>query len=193
MGRDKAALPFGTESLLARTVRLVREVADNVVVCGRGQVAAGGARALEDAHPGAGPLVALLDAAERLDAGLLIVVACDMPLLRPAVLRRLLDGVGNGDACVPKLGGIAVPTCAVYRRSAVVAAGLQLRAEGASSLRALLGRLDVRFVDEASLREVDPLLLSFTPCNTPEQYRRALGAAGFDAEPCGTRHDHAEP
>lgn len=185
MGKDKATLPFGAESLRDRAVRLVREVTAEVVVCGRGGDGALDAVTLADAHPGAGPLVALLDAVDRLDAEWLVVVACDMPLLQPAVLRLLLEGADGRDACVPRIDGVIVPTCAVYRRAAVAAAGPRLRAEGASSLRALVECLDARVLDEDAVRAVDPRLLTFTPCNTPEQYGRALAAAGLAESAAG--------
>jgi molybdopterin-guanine dinucleotide biosynthesis protein A len=180
MGRDKASLPFGSETLLQRVVRLVRTVADEVVLAaGAGQAVPAGLTVVRDPREGLGPLPALLGASSAIDAEYVFLVACDTPLLQPALIRLLLDRAQGWDACVPVVSGVLMTTCAVYRPSAVRAAAEPLLSEGRSSLRALLGGLQTRYLDEPTLRQADPHLLSFIPCNTPEEYRKALALAGF--------------
>ena len=176
MGRDKATLPFGDESMLARAVRIAGEVSDDViVVCPRQLPVPSQVRAIAD--PGEGPLVALTAALRSARAGQVLLLACDMPLVTRPMLRHLQALAGERDACVPRIGGIAVPTCAVYRRE-VVELAEPLVARGARALRALLEMLSVRWVEESELRAVDPDLVSFIDCDTPEDYARALGIAG---------------
>ena len=63
MGRDKASLPFGAETLLERVLRSVATVTSEVVVAGApAQVMPPGIRVSADTWPGDGPLPALLDA-----------------------------------------------------------------------------------------------------------------------------------
>jgi molybdopterin-guanine dinucleotide biosynthesis protein A len=175
MGRDKAALPFGGESLLARAVHAVSQVSDDVMVVGPLAVAAGGARHTPD--PGEGPLVALTTALRSAREGHVLLLACDMPLVTPALLRQLHALAGEADACVPRVDGIPVPTCAIYRRDVIEVAD-PLVARGERALRALLERLSVRWVEESELRTADPDLVSFIDCDTPEDYARALAIAG---------------
>jgi molybdopterin-guanine dinucleotide biosynthesis protein A len=78
---------------------------------------------------------------------------------------------------VPRVAGVAVPTCAVYRRD-VIGVAEPLVARGARSLRALIDVVSVRWVEERELRTVDPDLISFIDCDTPEDYARALALAG---------------
>jgi molybdopterin-guanine dinucleotide biosynthesis protein A len=176
MGRDKAGLPFGGESMLARAVHTVSEVSDDVMVVGPSAVAAAGQpRHVSD--PGEGPLVALTMALRSAREGKVLLLACDMPLVTPALLRHLQALAGEADACVPRVEGIAVPTCAIYRRDVVEVAG-PLVARGERALRALLEGLSVRWVEESELRTADPDLASFIDCDTPEDYARALAIAG---------------
>jgi len=180
MGRDKASLPFGPESLVARVIRLVRDEVDEVVLAaGAGQVVPAGPRVLRDSREGLGPLPALVAAAAAVDREYAFVVACDTPLLQSPLVRLLLERAEGWDACVPMVNDVPMTTCAVYRTAAVTAAAGPALASGETSLRALVARLRTTYVNEPVLREVDPRLLSFTPCNTPGEYRRALALAGL--------------
>jgi len=187
MGRDKLSLPFGGETMLARVLRTVRQVAPDVVLVAReGQaLPATGLEAVRDPAEGLGPLAAIAVGLSSLHTDRAIVVACDMPLLRPAMLRRLLDLAEGRDACVPVLDGFAIPTCAVYRRELATLAS-ELVAARQLSPAALLERVNARYVDAADLRDVDPALESFRDCNTPERYFEALRLAGLEAS---SEHD----
>src|SRR5215212_5164101 len=93
LGRDKALLTLDGEPLLARTVRLLHGLADDVIVLGppeRGALAPG-ARVLPDERPGDGPLPALATALREMRGERLVAVATDMPLLNPSLLAYLLD------------------------------------------------------------------------------------------------------
>ena len=95
----------------------------------------------------------------------MFAVACDLPLLRPALVRRLLDLASGFDACVPVVDDRLVPTCAVYHQRVVAVAD---RLVLARQLRAssLADAVHARHVSEEELREVDPELESFYDCNT---------------------------
>jgi molybdopterin-guanine dinucleotide biosynthesis protein A len=175
MGRDKSALPFGSETALERVVRVLRDVTRDVVLVGRPATAvSSGLRVIGD--PGAGPLAALGVGLREVVTGRALLVACDMPFLSSEVLRFLLDQQGEHDACVPRPADVALPTCAVYARRAdrIVQS---LVDDGERSLRALLDRLTVRWVEDSELRAIDPELQSFMDCDTPEDYARALKIA----------------
>jgi molybdopterin-guanine dinucleotide biosynthesis protein A len=192
MGRDKAALPFGNETLLARVVRLVSEVADDVVLVAReGQALPEGLesstragsppRIVRDPAEGLGPLAGIAVGLGAIRGERALVVACDMPLLRPALGRRLVDLAQDVDAVVPVVDGFPVATCAVYARS-VAGRAQKLVAEGELRPRAFLESVRTRFVAGEQLRAADPTLESFRDCDTDEDYRAALRAAGLPAE-----------
>lgn len=179
MGRDKALLPFGPETLLERVIRLSRSAVDEVVLAaGASQAVPGGIPVIRDARDGLGPLPALAGAASVVETDYMVLVACDTPLLQPALIRLLLDRAQGWDACVPIVGGVVMTTCAVYRTRAVKAAVGPLLLAGGTSLRSLLSSLRTLYLDEPTLRQADPQLLSFTPCNTPAEYAQSLALAG---------------
>lgn len=179
MGRDKASLPFGGESLLSRVVRLVAPAVDDIVLsAAEGQQISAELPVVRDRDAYAGPVPALIEAWPRVRHEVVLVLAVDTPLLQPAVIE-LLKGLWApaDEAVVPRVAGRAMPVCALYRRTAALAAARRLPA--GASLHALLEGLAVHWVDEAALRHVDPDLLTFLPCNTNEDYGRALARAGL--------------
>jgi len=179
MGRDKAALPFGPETLLERVVRLVSEAAGEVVLVAReGQALPGGLEAVRDPAEGLGPLAGIAVGLAAVRGERAFVAACDMPLLRPALAVRLCELLGEHDACVPVIDGFPVPTCAVYARR-VAGRASELVAARELRPRTLLAGLRVRYVPGDDLRDVDPRLESFLDCDTEAGYRAALRAAGL--------------
>ncbi len=179
MGRDKASLPFGGEPLLARVTRIVRGVVDDVVLVAReGQVLPGGFEAVRDPAEGLGPLAAIAVGLRAVSGARAFVAACDMPLLRPELICRLFDLATDVDACVPLIEGYPMTTCAVYART-VVDLAEALVAERQLKPRVFIERLHTRYVEPEAFRDVDPGLVSFQDCDTPDAYEAALRAAGF--------------
>ncbi len=112
---------------------------------------------------------------------MVIVVACDMPFVDPALLGFLLGLVGDGvDAVVPLVRGEPQPLHAVYSRACAGAAAAQIMT-GDLKMAKLLDRLRVRYVAEAELRAVDPELRSFFNINTPADLELARSLAGSQA------------
>lgn len=173
MGTDKASLGFGGETLLSRTVRVVSQVTDDVLVVGRvGGNDALSARYLADDFPNSGPLGGLLTGLRQARYPYATVVACDMPFLDASVLRLMGEVAEGYDAVVPRLDGSAQPTLAVYGRSCSGAIERQF-ARGDLALRNLLPELRVRWIDDEEIRRVDPSGQSFRNVNTPGDWEEA--------------------
>lgn len=187
MGRDKASLAFGEETLVERVARLAGEVVDEVVLVAReGQELPGGLEAVRDPAEGLGPLAAIAVGLTAVRGDRAFVVACDMPLLRPAVVRRLLDLSAGYDACVPVIAGFAMTLCAVYARTVAPRAAALVAAR---HLRPpfLVDQLRTRYLGAADFIDIDPDLETFHDCNTPERYADALRRARLGASPTGDR------
>jgi len=188
MGRDKAllTLPDGRTALgaildaasaVASPVFLAVDTGEHLALL-RPALAGREPRLLLDDRPGSGPLAALTRAIGASTAPVLLALAVDMPLVRPELLRllieRLLAGLDSGDlAVVPRVGGVEQPLCTAY------AATLAPRAEaalaiGRRDLRALFVGPGIRFLDEPDLRHADPDLRSFASANTPEEWAAML-------------------
>jgi molybdopterin-guanine dinucleotide biosynthesis protein A len=187
MGRTKATLPFGSELLLPRVVRLLAEVvAPCVVVAAPGQDLPGlpeGVRVVRDRQSGRGPLEGLYCGLSALgtasDAA--YVTGCDVPLLQPAFVRRMIDLLGDYDVVVPVEGAFHYPLAAVYRARVVEPIALMLQRDELR-LISFYERVVTRTVSVDSLREVDPDLRSLLNVNRPEDYARALQLANISRD-----------
>lgn len=161
MGFDKAQTTVGGRSLAASVAEVVGRVARPVVEVGPG--VSGAALVTREEPPGAGPLPAVAAGVAALGAGGyhgdVLVVACDLPRLGPAVLR-LLAGFAAPVSVVPVVAGKAQPLCARWSGPDLVAA-TAAAAAGERSLRPLLARPGVVFLDEAAWGAVaDPAELA---------------------------------
>jgi molybdopterin-guanine dinucleotide biosynthesis protein A len=174
MGQDKALLPFGREILLARVIRIVREAADDVVIVAReGQILPEGFEAARDPAEGLGPLAGIAVGLRNIKSDRAFVSGCDAPLLRPALIRRLLELSDGYDAAVPLIADRFMTTTAVYARS-ILPVAEALIASRELRTRGLLNHVRVRAIEASELYDVDPDLDSFRACNTPDDYADAL-------------------
>jgi len=134
---------------------------------------------VRDPVEGRGPLqgIAAGLTALRLD-GLkaAFVTSCDIPLLSAAVVRVIVDSLGEADLSAVRIDGRWHPMAGVYRTA--LAERAQERVD-AGNLR-VIDFLEVngaRETAEFALRQTDPQLLSLMNVNTPEDYARVLELA----------------
>ena len=187
MGRDKASLPFGDETLLARVMRLVAECVPRerilLVAAAEQQLPSlpWEATVIRDRQADQGPLPAIIDGLATFGASILsaFVVSCDAPLLEFALVERLFQLLlTEADAVIPTEGERLHPLLAVYRPRVAEALRPQLAA-GTTSLHGALRSSGCRIVEASveQLRAADPELRSFLNCNTCDEYETALDLA----------------
>ena len=120
----------------------------------------------EDLLPARGPLTGIYTGLSCARAPEVLVVPCDAPLIRPALLEHLLTHTG-ATAVVPEADGRLQTAFGVWsQRSTSVLVGA-LNGEHLS-VRAVLDQVDARIVGEDELRAADPDLRSFCNVNTPD-------------------------
>jgi molybdopterin-guanine dinucleotide biosynthesis protein A len=184
MGRPKALLPFGHETMLERVVRKLSEVARPIVVVLAPQqpvppLAAEVILARDD-QEGQGPLCGLWAGLQALvgQADLAFVTGCDVPLLVPQVARALASRLGQADIVVPVEGEQVHPLAAVYRVRVLPQLG-ELLAAGRRRPLDLIERVPSVRVPVEELKAVDPQLATFRNLNHPADYLAALREAGL--------------
>ena len=179
MGRPKAWLPFGNELMLPRVVRLLGAVvAPLVVVAAPDQdipPLPSEVVLVHDEEKGRGPLQGLAAglAALRGRADAAYASSCDVPFLRPAFVRRLIDLLGDHLICVPRVEGYHHPLAAVYRVE-VIDTVRRLLAEDRLRPFFLFEEVSTRVVEAAELSDGDPSFETLRNLNTAEEYEAAL-------------------
>ncbi len=179
MGRPKAWLPFGGEIMLPRVVRIIGEaVAPIVVVAAPDQEVPSlpsNVTVVRDEEKGRGPLQGLAAGLDALrgQADAAYLSSCDVPFLRPAFVRRLIELLGDHAICVPRVGNYHHPLAAVYRLE-LVDAVRRLLAENRLRPFFLFEAVPTRIVEAAELMDVDPTFQTLRNLNTPDDYAAAL-------------------
>jgi molybdopterin-guanine dinucleotide biosynthesis protein A len=185
MGLPKATLPFGSELILPRVLRLLADVAESLVVVAAPQqdlpILPRSVQVVHDREEGRGPLeglrVGLTAVRDKTEAA--YVTACDVPLLVPEFVRFLLRRLEHHQVAVPVDGEFHHPLAAVYHPS-VVPQIEALLAAGRSRPVFLFETVDTCRVPVEDLRSVDPELLTLANLNRPEDYLAAARRAGFE-------------
>ena len=177
MGRDKASLVLGEQTLMQRVAEIMQVVFPQVVVSVRTPRADIALPQVCDVFSDLGPLAGLcagLDYASQDGVPWIFAVATDMPFLRPALIEQLANYRSGVDAVVPLVDGHPQPLAAFYSIDALPAVRALATGEGKRSLRAALERLQVAYVHAADLIAADPGLGSFVDLDTPEDLAKAI-------------------
>ena len=187
MGVPKLTLPFGPETMLQRVVRLLNTVVDPVVV-----VSARDQRLPElpanviktvDEREQRGPLEGLRAGLKALPASVnaAYVTSCDVPLLVPGFVTRMIELLGDQDIAVMEIDGFPHPLSAVYRRDVLTNVESLLEKEKLRPVF-LFDAVRTRRVRPDEMVSVDPELRTLRNLNTHEDYIAALSEADFALE-----------
>jgi molybdopterin-guanine dinucleotide biosynthesis protein A len=189
-GADKASLVVGGRRIVDRQLALLTALSDDIriVTSDPARYADVGVRVVADTIAGAGPLGGLYTALVDARHQRLLVVACDLPFLSPALLERLVaesETDEERDAVVPRSGRGLEPLVALYRTRCAAAAREGIE-RGDLRMTALLARLRVREVDANTVAGSNEETL-FENVNTPHDYARARDRAEPDGKPSENR------
>ena len=160
------------EPMLLRVYRHARATGWPVYVAGKGWNAPEidaqlDSPVLTDRRPGNGPLQAFLSACDAIECERIVALAADEPFVDARLLADLAAAWRPGDEAVaPEHDGRFEPLAALYLRSAVRRESAPLIEGGSRAMRALIGRLQTRFVAVPDRY--------FANVNTPQDLHRAM-------------------
>ena len=173
MGRDKANLALGEKTLLQSVAATMQQLFPQVIVSVRQPRAGIDLPQVCDEESDGGPLAGLVASLGKISTPWAFMVACDMPFVVPEVVELLAGYRSGHQAVVPVVHGHPQPLAAFYAASCLAQLRASLAAER-KGLRDVLQQLDVRYVDEAGMLQVDPHLRSFFDLDTPQDIAAAL-------------------
>lgn len=180
MGINKALLDAGGVPVIRRVAEAMAPVSDRVtlVTAAPGEYGFLGLKIVEDMIPGLGPLGGIYTALRTATTGRCLVLACDLPMIKPQLLQRLIAETPGYEAVVPRTADQCHPLCAVYADSGLGALEAQVR-DGDYRVMNFLVRVRTRWIDPQVWSETDPEGLSFVNVNTPEVYRMVCQKMGW--------------
>jgi molybdopterin-guanine dinucleotide biosynthesis protein A len=174
-GSDKAAALFRGRPMLAWVLDALAPCCDELIVVradGQGLPHLGDGYSVtlvHDEHFAQGPLAGLIAGLDAVTTDRAFASSTDVPLLQPRLIRFLSERAQGFDVVVPDVGGSLQPFSAVYRTGRCLEAFRKSFDTGNRRVVAAYAGLEMLTVDEATLREVDPDLLSFRNANTPAE------------------------
>ncbi len=185
-GADKASLLVGGLRIIDRQIAALAHVADDIRIVANDpeRYAALGVRVIADRIPGAGPLGGIHAALEDAGPPCVLVLACDLPFVTPALLEALVVEFGSGeevDAVVPRSSRGVEPLCAVYAARCADAARRRIE-RGELKVAGLLGDVRVRELGSEVLAPYDEATV-FLNVNTPHDYARATRRVELNEKP----------
>ena len=175
MGRDKALLQLGGQTLIERVLAATRPLGYPCAIIGDpSSYAHLGPPVHSDRRSGLGPLGGLYTALST-TATPVLLLACDLPFLTPEFLCHLVERRGPHQAVVPHTATGLQPLCALYEPSCLAAVEAAIQANQLG-MRDLLSNLSLDIVKEKDWRPYDERGLLFANLNAPEEYERAQAA-----------------
>lgn len=175
MGKDKSQLVLGKQTLLARSVKAVTALTDDVIVVTSqperlNKLAT--ARAVSDVIAGGGALSGLHAGLRAARHDYALVVACDMPFLNLRLIRYMAIIAPGYDAVVPLWRKEAEPLHAIYTPACLPAVETLLQSGGGRIIE-FYPQVNVRYLEPDEIALFDPEGLSFFNINTPGDWERA--------------------
>ena len=179
MGTSKAWLRFGDEYGLQRIVRLLGGVVGPVVVAAREEQnlppLPANVPVVHDHPDHRGPLGGIFAGFAALEGrcDAAFVTSCDQPLLSPALVRCLIERLGDHAAVVPRHEGRLHPLTAVYRLGTRAALS-ELLTRRQWRVRTYADRCGALIVEAHTLSSEDQDLVSFWNANDAATVQRIV-------------------
>jgi molybdopterin-guanine dinucleotide biosynthesis protein A len=172
-GAPKAFCRVDGETVGARTLRLFRELFDDVLVVANdpGPWIGLGVRVVPDVIAGKGAPGGLHAALDASRTRWIFAAACDMPFLSADAIRFLAARRGTAPAALVEWTRGPEGLHAFWSRGALPVVERMLRA-GDPSIRAIAAAVGANVVPAGSWREVDPEGRSFENVNSPADLDR---------------------
>jgi molybdopterin-guanine dinucleotide biosynthesis protein A len=178
MGRDKAWLQLGGQSMIERVIAALAPITASVSIIANGpEYARLGLPVLADAQAGIGPLEAIRTALTNTHLPRAILVGCDLPFVTSELFKFLLNLGGDYQVVLP-VGpdGKLETLCAIYCKQMLPMVS-DLIESGERKVSMLFDRVATRFVAFDEIRHIKGSELFFENVNTPADYARAIEAA----------------
>jgi len=174
MGRDKAFLQLGEETLLARALRLAGAVTEDIRIVGNATKFSALGHVVEDIYRDQGPLSGIHAALSGAQTELNLVLAVDLPFMDTDFLNYLLTRARHSEAIVtlPRVAERLQPLCAIYRRAFAAVAEESLR-NGKNKIDSLFAKVGTCVIEEQELTHGGFSPAIFRNLNTPDDLEKA--------------------
>ena len=172
MGRDKAMLPFGQTTVIQTLIDTLHPLFASILLSVHAPRPELGLPQICDATEAGGPLDGLICGLAEIRTNWAFVIACDMPMIHPAMIRLLAEQRAHQHAVTAIVQGHVQPFAAFYSIRCLPLLRTRFNA-GQLGITSALQQLTMTCVDAADLIRADPSLNSFFDLDTHEDWENA--------------------
>ena len=174
MGQDKASLMLGEHTLLLHVASALQPLFADIIISTRKHRSNCDFQQVIDNPLHHGPLAGLAAGLEQAKTPWVFAVACDMPFISAQLIKYLSEFRDDYDAVVPVVEGYPQPMAAFYARGSLNTLRDTMNDGESHSMRELLDRLKVHYVNEDKIRAAGHAMQSFFDLDTPQDIAMAL-------------------
>jgi molybdopterin-guanine dinucleotide biosynthesis protein A len=181
-GRPKALMELGGRRIIERVMMALEAVVDDVLVVTNTPELYDflGVPMVPDVYPDHGSLGGIYSGLKAASGDAAFTVACDMPFLRPEIVRLVVERAGAGDVVIPRVHGLYETLHAAYRKTCLPPMQERLN-RGRLKIVDFFDAVQVVPIEEDELgRYGDPDIV-FMNVNTPQELERARALAARSA------------
>jgi molybdopterin-guanine dinucleotide biosynthesis protein A len=175
IARDKAfiLLPSG-KSIVQNILSVLEQIFNEIIIVTNRKEAYRkfNVQVVEDLIRESGPLAGVFSGLCYSRSKHNFVVACDMPFIKPDLIRLLLDERKTYDVVIPEIAGEVEPLFALYSKDCIGVMFEHLQKRNLR-MRGVLSELSVKRIQEEDIDRLDPERLSFFNINTGEDLKKA--------------------
>ena len=168
-GEHKGSLSMGEETFTAHLVSQLKPLADKLWISygETVQQEIDGCTIVRDEYIDCGPMGGLHAGLKACSSDILLVAACDMPLLKRDLYDHMLELLLDYDGVVPVTDGQMHPLAAIYTKALFPIMEQALK-DGNFRLRSALEQANIRYVDVPQFNTM------LSNINTKEEYQAFL-------------------
>jgi molybdenum cofactor guanylyltransferase len=171
-GRNKALLSVGEQPIVGRLIELFQDLFEQVILVTNRplEFVTWECMIVSDLLPVRSSLTGIHAGLFYTRSSHAFIAACDMPFLKSEMVHLLINNLEpQWDVIVPVTREGYQPLCAVYSKRCLKTIENQT-AQGNMKISKLYSKIKIKKIDEESLRQIDPDLISFFNINTQEDW-----------------------
>lgn len=174
MGQDKAFLEVGGSQVIERVLTRLKPLTDDLFISTNApkKYKRFGLRLVGDIYPNKATLGGIYSAIQAARYTRVLVVACDMPFLKVALLRYLISLADSADVIAPLITPPQPETTHTIYSKACLPAIEACLLENKLKIIGFFQQVSVRYVERTEVARYDPDFYSFVNMNTPEDWQR---------------------
>lgn len=174
MGRNKAFLKINGEVIIEKTVRLFKEIFNEVILVTNSpdEYKYLNTKIVNDIYPKSGSLIGVYSGLYYAASQYVFAAACDMPFLKKDFIEYLVKQKDGYDIVIPFSPDGQQPLHAVYSKTCLKPMEEAIK-KGDLKIIDILPMLKVRRIERNEIIPFDPEFRSFFNVNTPSELKEA--------------------